>query len=135
MSSSSHYLPIEMEPHLPHDHWTSLLSIQGKIWYGINLVALGVILWLSSSLWHFQLKPGTQYSGGPGDGLYFMFFLLLPWLIFTFLNVALLVRDLLVRRKGAILLTQCGAILIWAALAWLLFFLIHAPEGVKYMGS
>ncbi len=135
MKSCDHYLPIEMEPDLRHDHWTSLLSMPRKIWYGTNLVAVLVIAWLSSSQWHIQLKPGSEYYGGPGDGLYFMFFLFLPWLIFTFLNVALLIRDLLVRRKRIILLTQCSAILIWIVLAWLLFFLIRAPEGVKYMGS
>lgn len=135
MKSCDHYLPIEMEPDLRHDHWTSLLSIPRKIWYGTNLVAVLVIAWLSSSLWHFQLKPGSQYYGGPGDGFFFLLFLLLPWLIFTTLNVVLFGRDLLVRRKRNILLTQCAVILIWAAVAGLLFFLIRTPEGVKYMGS
>jgi hypothetical protein len=124
-----------MGPDRQHDPLISLISIPRKFWYATTLVALVSLVWLSEPLWRFQLEPGTNYYGGPGDGLYFMFFLFLPWLVIMFLNVAFLIRDILLKRKATILFTQSAAVLIWAGLAWLLLFLTQAPEGVKYLGS
>jgi hypothetical protein len=78
-----------MDPDVPNASWFGKLSLVRRNWYGMNVLGLMAILGLSKPLWLFHLKPGTQHSGGPGDGLYFLFFMLAPWLFFTFLNVVL----------------------------------------------
>src|SRR5690606_4134374 len=64
------------------------------LWYGVNLAAMGCIAWNSSSLWHFHLKPGDLHSSGPGEGFYFFFLVMIPWLLFLGVNIILLIRRL-----------------------------------------
>ena len=99
------------------------------------MLALIAIICLSNPLWQIQLRRGTLHWTGPLDDLIFGFFILLPWLFFTSLNVVFLIRDLFARRKAVILLIQCVALLIWAAMNWHILFLVRAPEGVEYMGQ
>ena len=135
MTSRFFYLSNAMDPDVPPAHWCGQLSLVRRIWYGTNVIALLALLGLSKPLWLFHPTPGTLHSGGPGDGLYFLFFMLAPWLSFTFLNVVLLLKDLFSRPKSSKLLIQFIALIAWVAVALLLSYLLRAPEGVTTMGS
>jgi hypothetical protein len=49
-----------------------------RIWLGANLIGLICFFYMGRNLW---IKPEDNGLGGPGDGLYFMFFLV-PLLAF-----------------------------------------------------
>jgi hypothetical protein len=129
------YLSNALVPAVPPANWFGKPSLVRRIWYGTNVLGLIALVGLSKPLWLFDLKPGTQHWGGPGDGLYFLFFILAPWLFFTFLNVVVLINDLISRPQRSTMLIRSGALIAWAAVAVLLSYLLRAPEGVTLMGS
>lgn len=124
-----------MDPAVPPGHWFGQLSLVRRIWYVTNILGFLAILGLSKPLWLFHLKPETQHWGGPGDGLYFLFFIIAPWFVFTFLNVVVLIKDFISRPQRSTMLIQFGALIAWVAMALLLSYLLRAPEGVTLMGS
>ncbi len=67
--------------------------------------------------------------------MYFLFFLVLPWLVLTFMNIVVLFRDLIFRSSRRIIFYSMAMIAIYVLFALIIALLLKAPEGVKLMGS
>src|SRR5215510_11112685 len=85
------------------------MLIRRILWLTLNVVGVGVYLWLASALW---VRPGEEGEpGGPGDAFYWLFYLvpiLLSSLVINLVALFVIIRRIVVSRRG------------WAALAlWL----------------
>jgi hypothetical protein len=103
-----------------------------------NAAVMVLIFLASRPLWAFHLKPGDVHSSGPGDGLYFFLVILVPSAVLMLLNLALVIRTLLIGgRPQRWLRVWPFALMVgaWFLVAYLLLQLIRVPEGVESLGA
>ena len=97
----------------------------------VTLVALSLHLW---SYWSLQPQvpagaaPGTVLYRGPGDGLFYLFFILLPWVAMQAVNLGLACYCSRSWRQA----TAAGGLLLatWIAVGWAGHRLLDCPEGM-----
>lgn len=103
------------------------------VWSVINAIAIVLHLIGSSALWKFHLHPGDRYAAGPGDGLYFLLLVLLPWFGMMIVNVGVTIGVLVARWSKPWRKVQLTLVGSWLMVAAFELYAIRLPEGVEYM--
>lgn len=111
------------------------LANHRAMWLVMNGGAMALHILLSKTLWHYDLKPGEIHSGGPGDGFYFFFILLLPWFFAGGVNIALFVLASIRRKPGSLIMLQGLLVGSWIAIALVEQRLMRIPQGVIDIGN
>lgn len=120
---------------------TFAVSLKGRwakpVWCGTNAVVMAIHVWLSKPLWAYHMEPGTMHSSGPGDGLYFFFLLMIPWLLVMLVNVVILIRAVIKRATWGTgwIWVQLAILLAWLIIAVVEQRLLQVPEGGIKIGS
>lgn len=104
------------------------------VWSTVNGIAIGLHLCISYPLWMFHVRPGDMYWRGPGEGMYFFFLLVLPWVGVMLVNVGVVIAAFIGRWSKPWKKVQLILVVLWMLVAAFEFYAVRAPEGAKYMG-
>lgn len=98
---------------------------------------MAVDVWLSKPLWAYHLEPGRIYASGPGDGFYFFFLLMIPWLLVMLVNAGVLIRVVVERAilGTGWIWTQVAILVAWLIIAVIEQRLLKIPEAVIRISS
>jgi hypothetical protein len=102
----------------------------------VTLICVALHVW---SYWPLhrqvtaEMKPGTVIYGGPGDGLWFMLAILLPWVLMQVVNLGLALYCSSTVRQAAYALG--GLLVLWIAAGFAGCSFIECPAGMVCRGG